>query len=366
MNLPVPVVGGEPGPQYAQDVNNSLGIIDQHNHSNGSGVQITPNGLNINASLPFNNNLATALAGLTLVAQASAAPINTIYESGVDLYYVDGLGNNIQITKSGSLAGTPGSIANLASPASVTYVSASQTFVFQSNTNISANLDAASILMRNISPNSTNALTLQPPAALGSNYAITLPSLPPGQQIMTLDNSGNMAAPYTVDGATVIINSNVIEVGTVQLANMAANSVGTTQLVNNSVTNTKLAPLNYAISASCGLYSSGFVGVTQIPNLFATITTSGRPVKIEVIADGSKNADFGATNGGASLYFLRDAALVGIYSLSSFQSSGVVGPTSAVSFVDFPAAGTYTYYLQHDSASPVFTFHYSKLLVYEL
>jgi hypothetical protein len=137
MNLPVPVVGQEAGPQYAIDVNNSLNIIDQHNHSPGSGVQITPNGIDINTSLPFNSNFATQLAGLTLVAQSSTPANSTIYETGVDLYFVDGNGNNIRITQSGGIAGSPGSIGSLTPPASVTYNSAASTFIFQSNTNYS-------------------------------------------------------------------------------------------------------------------------------------------------------------------------------------------------------------------------------------
>ena len=38
-----------------------------------------------------------------------------------------------------------------------------------------------------------------------------LPPIPPGQQIMTLDNAGNMSAPYTVDNTTTaIVNSQIV------------------------------------------------------------------------------------------------------------------------------------------------------------
>lgn len=361
MNLPVPVVGSEAGPQYATDVNNSLNIIDQHNHSPGSGVQITPNGLNINTALTFANNFATNLAGLTLTAQSVTPANSTIYQSGVDLYFTDGLGNNIRITQSGAVAGTPGSIANLTSPASASYVSASKTFVFESDTSIAANLDAASILLRNISPNSTNAVTLAPPAALGSNYTVTLPALPASQKIMTLDSSGQMAAPYVVDNSTIVITSNTIQIGT-----LAANSVNTIQIADGAVTNAKLAALNYALSSSSGAYTSGPVGQTQITNMTATITTAGRPVLITAIADGTSSASMGVVNGGASLYVVRGSTTIAQYSMSSFQNSGVVTPVSAFSFIDFPAAGTYTYKLQHDSSGSSFTFSFGKLLVREI
>lgn len=208
MNLPVPVVGQEAGPQYAQDVNTSLGLIDSHNHSPGSGVQITPDGLNINTALTFNSNAATDLALLNLTPQVTIPGLNTIYEAGVDLFYVDGIGNNIRITQGGGIAGTPGSIANLAPPASVSYVGAASTFVFQSNVNIAANLDAASILLRNISPNSTFALTLQPPT-LGSNYSLTLPSLPVSTSFVTLTTTGAIAGSIPVSKS--LTNANITD-----------------------------------------------------------------------------------------------------------------------------------------------------------
>lgn len=190
MNLIVPTVGNEPGPDYGTDINSSLGIIDQHTHAAGSGVQITPAGININSALPFGGNFATGIAGLTLTAQSGTPAINTIYESGVDLYFVDGNGNNVRMTQSGAVAGTPGSISNLVAPASASYVAVSSTFVWQSGANIAANMDAGSLLLRNLSPNSTFAVTIDPPAALSSNYSITLPTLPAATSIMTMSAAG--------------------------------------------------------------------------------------------------------------------------------------------------------------------------------
>ena len=42
MNLPVPVVGQDPGPDWANNINSSLGILDQHDHTPGKGIQIVP------------------------------------------------------------------------------------------------------------------------------------------------------------------------------------------------------------------------------------------------------------------------------------------------------------------------------------
>lgn len=211
MNLPVPIVGQESGPLYAADVNDCFTLIDQHDHSAGAGTQITPDGINISANLPFNNNFAIQLAGAALLAQSvTPASLSTIYQSGDDLYFIDGLGNNIRITQSGGIAGSPGSITGLIAPASVTYLPVSQTFVFQSDVNIAANLDVGSILLRNLTPDSTFAYTVNPPAALAANTALTLPVIPsaPAEKIVRLDDTGLMTATLDVDNVTIQIISN--------------------------------------------------------------------------------------------------------------------------------------------------------------
>lgn len=198
MSLPVPVVGVDPGPQYATDVNACLTIIDQHDHLTGSGVPITSAAININGDLPFNNNNLTSLRSLRLQPQVAPIPatgldLGCIYESGVDLYYNDGAGNQIRITQSGGVAGTPGSIANLTPPASASYVALSATFVWQSAANTAANLDTGSIILRNLTLNS-KGLTLSPPNAMGADYSIILPALPASNLPVSIDNAGNMTA----------------------------------------------------------------------------------------------------------------------------------------------------------------------------
>jgi len=260
MNLPIPTVGTEPGPNYAQDVNSSLTLIDSHDHTPGAGVQITPAGLDINTSLTMQGNFLTSTAGVTLAAQTSTPSNQTVYMAGVDLYFTDGVGNNVRITQSGAVAGTPGSIANLTPPASASYVALSNTFVFQSNTNIAANLDAGALVMRNISPNSTYALTLQPPASLASNYSITLPTLPATTNFLTMANSGVISAVANVDNVTLQFTSNTLAI--------KAGGVGTTQLASQAVTTAKIA--NNAVTAA----QIANLTITSAQIALNTITTS--------------------------------------------------------------------------------------------
>ena len=236
MNLPIPGVTLTDGPQWASDLNASLTLIDQHNHSSGSGVQVTPSGLNINSNLPFNSNNATSLRSVNFTSQSAplalGSDLGCIYVSGVDLYYNDENGNQIQITAGGGVAGTPGSIANLTSPASASYVSGSGSFVWQQAVNTSADMDFGSAIMRNDTA-SSNALTLSPPPAMANNFGLTLPNLPASQKFMTLDSSGNMAAPWAVDGVTLEIASST----TVQVKDAG---ITTAKIADANVTSAKI------------------------------------------------------------------------------------------------------------------------------
>lgn len=233
MNLPIPTVGQQPGPEYALNVNAALTLIDQHDHTAGNGVAITPQAININEALTFNNNPLTSVSYTQFTPQTSTpSALDTFYVKGVDAYFIDGNGNDVRITQSGGVAGSPGSITNLTLPASVTYVAVSKTFVFQSDVSAAANLDGASVLLRNITPNSTYALTLQPPATLSNNYSITLPTLPASTSFLTMSSSGGMVASVPTAGGitgsnigTATITGSNIAAATIQGSNIAASTV---------------------------------------------------------------------------------------------------------------------------------------------
>jgi len=194
MSLILPTVGQEPGPNWALDINSSFSLIDQHNHSSGNGVQINPSGLNLNSDLTFLGNNATNLKSVRFSAQlsplSSGSDIGCVYVSGADLYYNDTLGNQVRLTISGGVNGTPGNISGLIAPASVTYVPLNQTYIFQSSVNTSGSLDSGPIIIRNNTA-SSNGITITPPTPLTSNYTITLPTnVPASQGIVEMNSSG--------------------------------------------------------------------------------------------------------------------------------------------------------------------------------
>lgn len=335
MSLPIPSVGSEQGPDYAYDINSCLTLVDQHDHSPGYGVQITPSGLNINIDLPFGGNFATNIAGVTFAPQSVTPSNNTIYENGDDLFFVDGNGNDVRITQSGAVAGTPGSISNLVPPASASYVSGSATFVWQSDANIAANLDAASILLRNISPNSDESVTITPPNALASSYTLTLPLIPVAQYFLTLDNTGAIAAaiPFSM-GITAANIANA----TITATQIANETITATQIADDTITADKLADGTIppekleVVSDGTTLAIKNIATTATSPTSFGTFSTAstppvGRPVLIRATPNGylftvsAANATAGATytNNGAT--FTVNNTIVGGTSLTMTNSS---------------------------------------------
>ena len=107
MSLVIPSVLTDVGPTYATLIDAAFVTLDAHNHSSGSGVQITPSGLNISSDLTFNQNNATNLRTARLYNNSSITlGVNDktcLYALNGELYYEDAAGNTVQVTLSGSL-----------------------------------------------------------------------------------------------------------------------------------------------------------------------------------------------------------------------------------------------------------------------
>lgn len=349
MNLSVPVVGQEPGPDWATDLNNCMSTIDTHDHSPGKGILITPSGLNISADLPFNNNNLISVRTVRFTPNPSigVTDLNASYVNGVDLYFVDGNGNQVRITQSGAVAGTPGSIANLVTPASASYVGASGTFVWQQAANTSADMDFGSAILRNDTANS-KGLTLQPPSAMAADYSITLPALPGSTSLMTMTASGVL---------------------------------GTT----TQITNTQLPALNSAVSSSCGTFTISSNTPLMVTNLTVTITTAGRPVWVGLIDDASGGASvITASTTTSSTAVATVQAFPQILKASTAIFNSVVGgqyyavsssalaiemPVSSVFTIDYNAvagSNTYSVWLKSNGVSDTAAIINARLFAYEL
>lgn len=365
MGLVISTVGVDTGLQWEQNSNASAYTIDSHNHSPGSGVQITPQGMNISSSLNFQNNSAQNIYGLMFSMSGTSTATGLLYTApssggGVnDLFYNDFAGNVIQITKSGIVNAVASSIPG------ESYAGGTFTWKQGAGSTTPANFDIGSVILRPNTAGTTNGITLSPPSGIASAYSLALPALPPSQQIMTLDASGNITAPYTFDNVTIQQSSSVINVVNVpngaitatQIANntitatkMANNSIATVAIQANAVTRPKLVSVGQQISSSSGSASTTSTTYTDVPNLNVTITTSGRPVMIFLQSAGTSAANLVVGVGGNGFFQI----ISGSTPLAVFQISGASTsqyPGSTVFYLDTPAAGTYTYKVQFHGTS---------------
>jgi hypothetical protein len=284
MSLPIPVVGVDPGPDWALNINACLTTLDSHNHTSGSGVQITPSGLNISSDLSFQGNNATNLRSTRYASQTSplslTSDLGCIYVAGADLWYNDTGGTQIRLTQGGSIVGTTGSIAGLSTPASATYVAGTPAFVWQSNVNTAAILDSGPVTIRNLTTGSPG-VTLNPPVSFGGSYNLYLPAIPGAQKIVTLDATGTMVAQWAPDYNTITVSSNQL---IVQGGNIPNSSREHSWELNGSYKNLTypltnidsifLVPYNIVI-ISAWIYSgtAGSAGTTEFDLKVAT--TSG-------------------------------------------------------------------------------------------
>ena len=132
MSLNAPSVGQTAGPDWATEVNANFETIDQHDHTSGKGVQLTPSALNINSDLEFNGNAAIELKRLTFDSSATGSGTNySVYQSGGNLYWYNGSGQAVQITNGANVKTTGGSIDGMSgTDAQVLYGSGIYRFEF--------------------------------------------------------------------------------------------------------------------------------------------------------------------------------------------------------------------------------------------
>jgi hypothetical protein len=253
MFLTLPVVTVTIGPDWANQLNLALTAVDAHDHTTGYGKKITPLALNINSDLTMGGNNLIGLRSLILNDQtatlAGASDLRSLYAYANDLYYNNGSGTPVRITNGGDLnASSIGGIGGDygSSTALAAYYNTSHSFVFTRSTGIGANLDSSSITIRE-PVSSAEGVKLKSPTSLAASYNWIFPAALPGaKKILTLDNSGNVASAYDVDGATLEINSNTIRVKDLGIITAKINdlSITTGKIADANVTPAKLSTAN--------------------------------------------------------------------------------------------------------------------------
>jgi len=241
MNLDLPEVGTSTVNSAAADLVTAFEDVDSHDHSSGSGVKVTPAGININASLDMNDSslLAAHLVEMTELPSAvtGASNANRLQSVNGELYFTDGTGvavavtanGGLDITVSGGFTGDYGSTT-----AEATYVSATKAFKFMQdgNNNQAAVVDAGDIKLRTTTAGASNYVTIKSPI-LSSSYTITLPTaVPASTSLMLMDNAGVVSTSRT-PSITSLATTAAVTVGTT----LGVTGVSTLGVVNATSVN---------------------------------------------------------------------------------------------------------------------------------
>lgn len=372
MGLVVPGVGSEPGPDWAEQVNADLSAIDEHNHSPGKGVQITPNGINVNTDLDFNGNSAVSLQTVRFDAEASplaaAAPnVGCVYVSGNELYYNDATGaNQVQITNNGSVNAGAGSITGLPSgTASASY--SAGTFTWQSATVTPAIMDMGTAIIRRVTASGAG-VTIQAPNTLVSGYSLTLPAANAAAagSLVASDTSGNLSY-VTADGSSLQVASSVISVKNA--------GITTAKIADANVTRPKLVAVGQQISSSSGVATVTGTSIVDVTNLSVTITTTGRPVVIFIQPENASGnpagiyANYVGGPGESCTMYLQKGFATEVARWQFVQSgTSDFQQINMPYFLDTPAAGTVAYKISaaNSSLTASMNFNYVVLVAYEL
>lgn len=361
MGLTVPDVSVTTGPQWAQQINSDLSIIDSHNHAPGSGVQIPTAGININDDLSFNQSwsaLDVKSVGFTSQASAiSTALINRLYVVNGNLYYNDNAGNQIPITVSGGVAGSLGNITGLVAPASASYSPGTTTFSWQSNSNVPALMNCGPVLVRPPTVSSFG-VSLESPTGLGVNQSLTLPARPASQSLITMSNGG-VQTTATVNSTLTLTASSLT---------VANSGITATQLATACVSPIKMGSATYNKSSSTGnaytiSASTTPVSVPALSMIFSAVNT--RPIVIALENDQSGVASTIGSLASWGIYV--EVAGTTQVANSSFTASTYIGPGSVFGFYIPASAGVYTMsvYVSRASLGPIAITN-TKLVAYQL
>lgn len=202
--------------------------------------------------------------------------------------------------------------------------------------------------------------------------ATTLPNMS-----LSVPAIGDSSATYA---ASVSTSLNNIDAHT--HATGSGVQIPTAGIANGAVTQAKRAALGQQISASCGSFSTTNTSFTDVTNLSVSITTTGRPVFVGLIADPTGGPllpqiyclyDATPAEAFVETQILRDVTSVHTSqmgtSTNGLNNDVVSFSPGVIWHIDTPAAGTYTYKMQVKATALTTTtvgLEHIKLIAYEL
>jgi hypothetical protein len=328
------------GPTWASHIEDSLLLIDAHDHTTGKGLPIAAAALNINADLPFGSYQATGLKAAAFTSQSSTlATASRIYVVSGDLYYNNAAGTAIQVTSGTSVnvAGVGGITGLAGTTGAVTYSNITKTFTFTQDAGKTASLIAGTVTVSEPGVSSASLINIKSPVALAGSYDITFPAtLPVATKYLQVSAAGQLVATDALDNSTLEVSAGSMRIKDlgVTTAKLAATSITAAKLGNDiagdgltgangvalavnpdgvgieisadqvrlkasGVTQVKLANSNYAVSASTGVITQVGAGTTAIASQSLTVQNSGRLVLMQLVGTTGATLSYVQTGGAA-------------------------------------------------------------------
>ena len=265
-------------------------LVDAHDHTTGKGAPVPSAGLDIDATLTFNEQRATDLGGVAFDNLAS--PISSgayeIFTSGGNFYFRNAT-TNVQITSGATLnmttaGGIAGDYTSVA--AEVAYVNAQDGYTFKQQVGAAvrqfAKMDSADVRLYEFKAHPaagvpTNFVGLASPATLAASYTLTMPAALPAA-VRPVQSSAGGALQFGGDMA-LGANESITLTGTGRFKRtgmtIAASLAGGTSSGANVAYDTAS---HYIASTGAGTYT---IGIPIRDNL--TITQ----VDVEVYGNGA-------------------------------------------------------------------------------
>lgn len=203
MGIVMPTENSDAG-TWDETLNAAGERIDEHNHTTGKGLPITPDAISINKDLAMGGNSLTGIDSLDFntLSGAIGSRVRTLYWSGGDLYARNASGQTIRITNGGALdlslvGGIGGDYTT--TDAEVEYDFTNDRYKFLSDASPETYSKVTAAVAQLI--NGVYAMNVVAPT-LAANRTITLPQYAPsGQRLLQIDSSGVITPDNAVDEA---------------------------------------------------------------------------------------------------------------------------------------------------------------------